>query len=626
MAYSAHVDNRNAGSLICSSILICFAFTCLGRQTVDKKKVLRESDLPRFTYAINGSLADFLQSGADAFSPFADKIRADLQTVLDNYDIQDKSTKRTLLDAKLSFEEMDGENEEALHTIQNIRNLEEKPDARLMTDLLDEAFLQARLDSTSTSGPSYEEAFARRFAASLNQLSWNVVQEPVKQMKGTFEMLSAKFIAGATTSNLQPMVDKSGTVDNQTAWFLLFLRRGILFAVPLKGQVVRVLQSYIAAHSVEKPDIWPSREVTLTSIDKPDPVLVGIWDTGVDTSAFPTQLYTDPDPGWHDRHGMAFDDQGGHSSSLLLPLTNAQRQEYPSFAKMLKGFLDQNAGTDTPEATAFRQKMGNTPPDQVRPIFSKLRLYGAYAHGTHVAGIAIRGNPAARLVVFRFNDQLPKLTFAPTAEYAHRMADNFREIGEYCRTHHVRVVNMSWEDDPNEFEEWLSTSGEIVDPVARKTTALQLFAIWKTGISDAIKAAPGTLFVCAAGNSNSNADFIDAVPSSLRLPNLLTAGAVDQGGDETSFTSYGDTVVVHADGYNVESYIPGGISVKWSGTSMASPNVANLAAKLIALDASLTPEQVISMVREGASATADGRRHLIDEKRSVALLRDRVRR
>jgi hypothetical protein len=71
-----------------------------------------------------------------------------------------------------------------------------------------------------------------------------------------------------------------------------------------------------------------------------------------------------------------------------------------------------------------------------------------YAHGTHVAGIAIRGNPAAKLVVFRFNDQLPKLTFAPTAESAHRMADNFREIGEYCRRHHVRVVNMSWEDDP----------------------------------------------------------------------------------------------------------------------------------------------------------------------------------
>jgi hypothetical protein len=59
---------------------------------------------------------------------------------------------------------------------------------------------------------------------------------------------------------------------------------------------------------------------------------------------------------------------------------------------------------------------------------------------------------------------------------------------------------------------------------------------------------------------------------------------------------------------------------------MASRNVANLAAKLIALDASLTPQQVISLVREGASKTAEGRGHLIDEKRSAALLRDRIRR
>ena len=35
-------------------------------------------------------------------------------------------------------------------------------------------------------------------------------------------------------------------------------------------------------------------------------------------------------------------------------------------------------------------------------------------------------------------------------------------------------------------------------------------------------------------------------------------GAVNQAGDETSFTSYGETVVVDADGYNVESYVPGG--------------------------------------------------------------------
>jgi subtilisin family serine protease len=133
------------------------------------------------------------------------------------------------------------------------------------------------------------------------------------------------------------------------------------------------------------------------------------------------------------------------------------------------------------------------------------------------------------------------------------------------------------------------------------------------------------LFVAAAGNSDSNAGFNEAVPASLHLPNLIGVGAVNQAGDETSFTSYGDTVLVDADGYWVESYVPGGARLKLSGTSMATPNVVNLAAKLFALDPSLTPTQVIDLIKRGATTSEDGRRHLIDEKRSVALLKDRAK-
>jgi len=103
-------------------------------------------------------------------------------------------------------------------------------------------------------------------------------------------------------------------------------------------------------------------------------------------------------------------------------------------------------------------------------------------------------------------------------------------------------------------------------------------------------------------------------------PNLLTVGAVDQAGDETSFTSYGDTVLVDADGYQVDSTVPGGARLELSGTSMASPNTVNLAAKLLALDPHLTPPQVIKLIVDGSTPSADGRRHNIDPKQSVALL------
>ncbi len=610
-----------------SIAVLILAVGCFGRQGGDqKKKVRSESDLPRFTYPVKGTVADLLRSDAETFHAFAAKVGSDVQSLLDHYDIADKSTERTLLDAKLSLEELAGENEEGLRTIERIRSLEDKPDARVMADLMDKTILQARLDSKATSGAAYQEAFARRFREAVNQLPWNLVQDRVKQMKGRYEVVSANYLAGIANSEVQPMVDKSGAVDNQTAWTLLDLRRALLYMVPVKDRATEIVQSYIAAHTVVKPDIWQAREVTLGADEKLHPVLIGIWDSGVDTSIFRNQLYTDPDPGWHDAHGLAFNDEGGHSNSLLLPLTPTEKQEYSSFVEILKGMEDQMSGVDSPDATAFRKKMASAPPEQVRAMFDKLKVYDPYVHGTHVAGIAVRGNPAARLVVFRFNDQLPDLKFAPTPEWAHRMADDFQEIGEYCRTHHVRVVNMSWGDEPGEFETWLSKTGKGQDAATRKEQAMQLFEIWKAGIRDAIKSAPDTLFICAAGNSDSNAGFIEDVPPSLHLTNLIAVGAVNQAGEETSFTSYGNTVVVDADGYNVESYVPGGTRVKLSGTSMASPNATNLAAKLFALHPALSPEQVVSLMKDGATVSEDGRRHLIDEKRSVDLLRQQAQR
>jgi subtilisin family serine protease len=134
----------------------------------------------------------------------------------------------------------------------------------------------------------------------------------------------------------------------------------------------------------------------------------------------------------------------------------------------------------------------------------------------------------------------------------------------------------------------------------------------------AFESAPEILFITAAGNANSDSSFGEFIPSSLQLPNLLTVGAVDKAGDEASFTSYGPTVLVHANGYEVESYVPGGDRIKMSGTSMASPNVANLAAKALAVNPKLTPPQVIEVIRQTTERSADGRRFLINPKKAVA--------
>jgi subtilisin family serine protease len=263
--------------------------------------------------------------------------------------------------------------------------------------------------------------------------------------------------------------------------------------------------------------------------------------------------------------------------------------------------------------------------DDVNTMFERLSFFGNMTHGTHVAGIAIKGNPAARLVVFRFNDGLShELHFPPSTDWAHRMAANFKQIGRFCAEHKVRVVNLSWGDDPREFEEWLARTKGDQTADQRKQEALELFLIWKQAIIDAMNSAPNTLFVTAAGNADSDAGFLEDVPPSLELPKLIAVGATNQAGDATSFTSYGKTVVVYASGYHVESFIPGGKKVKFSGTSMAAPQVTNLAAKLFAIDPSLTADQAKRLIISGSTTSADGKRKLIDEKRSLQLIKQQA--
>ncbi len=126
------------------------------------------------------------------------------------------------------------------------------------------------------------------------------------------------------------------------------------------------------------------------------------------------------------------------------------------------------------------------------------------------------------------------------------------------------------------------------------------------------------LFVTSAGNSGNDPTFNDAYPSGIVLPNLVSVGAVDKAGDEASFTSYGPTVLLHANGYQVDSYVPGGRRIAFSGTSMASPQVTNLAAKMLAVNPALKPREVIEILRRTADRSEDGRRTLVHPARALA--------
>lgn len=150
--------------------------------------------------------------------------------------------------------------------------------------------------------------------------------------------------------------------------------------------------------------------------------------------------------------------------------------------------------------------------------------------------------------------------------------------------------------------------------------ASEIFSIHREAMTEAIRGAPDILFVPAAGNSNDDIRFVQSIPADIDLPNVLTVGATNHAADSADVTSYGERVRIYASGDRLQGLLPGGERMLTSGTSFAAPQVANLAAKLFALAPSLTVDEVVQLILDGAELSDDGLRNLINPRRSIELL------
>ena len=88
-------------------VFLLAALVASGALAQGKKRIERAADLPRFTYRIEGKLEDLVRDPA-AFSRFADQVRRDDQSVLDQYDIADKSAQRGLLGVLARIDFLEG--------------------------------------------------------------------------------------------------------------------------------------------------------------------------------------------------------------------------------------------------------------------------------------------------------------------------------------------------------------------------------------------------------------------------------------------------------------------------------------------------------------------------------------
>jgi subtilisin family serine protease len=591
-----------------------------------KPKITKLDDLPRYTYPVKGSAVDLITSDQQ-FADFATAVRANLEKDLNDFDIEDKTTLKRLKGTLLTLDLLEGKEADARQLIAELRDLEDKPALKIMTGFITEVRLDVS-DKMNLAGlndltqPAFQQAFQKELTTRAQALPWGVVQEELKSTKGGFEIVSRNLILGQVQSEIDPVLVKTHELSSDLADGIVHARAGLKISVPLKDPIVGAMTAVIDAHQVVKADIWKARAVTLDDAEKLSPVVVGIWDSGVDPKVYPNKLFTDPNAPQDgaEPHGLAFDLHSNRVHGELYPL-GANAARVPELRSQIKGILDLEAAVDSPEATALKKKLSSLPPDQVKPFLEDLELFGNYIHGTHVAGIATAGNPFARILIARITFDYHVIPEKPTVEQARKDAAADQATVDYFKQHGVRVVNMSWGGSLKDEEDALEKNG-VGDPVERKKEAREIFDIGKDGLYNALKSAPDILFVTAAGNSDNDVNFDEVIPSSFDLPNLITVGAVDQAGEETSFTSFGKNVIAYADGFEVDSPIPGGSHLKLSGTSMASPEVANLAAKLFAIDPKLTPGDVIGLIKDGLDQNPDDKRILLlDPKKSIESLK-----
>ncbi|MEJ7627249.1 MAG: S8 family serine peptidase [Ferruginibacter sp.] len=209
-------------------------------------------------------------------------------------------------------------------------------------------------------------------------------------------------------------------------------------------------------------------------------------------------------------------------------------------------------------------------------------------HGTHCAGIiAAARNNSKGVDGIADNVSIMVLRAVPDGdEHDKDIANAIR----YAVDNGAKVISMSFGKDFSPEKHWVDDAFAYAE-------------------------SKNVLLIHAAGNSAKNIDSTSNFPNPVyvkggRAGNVITVGASGDkknGGLTASFSNYGKKEVdVFAPGVGIYSSIPGGNTYgNASGTSMAGPVVAGIAALILQYYPSLTPQQVKYAIEKSVVAPTE---------------------
>ena len=600
-------------------------------QTDTRIPVKTADDLPRHTYQVDGKAVDFINDDVK-FNQLLAQVLTNTLADLAKYKIEDTATLRAYYDSLQMMYALKGDLQQALKYTDLAKTLETKEQEKLMRGVSLRARIAAIAVAGSETDPRFDAAYKEALHQTVAALPYETIKDRLIAVHGQAAMISRSLLEASLATQMDPIIEANhGNVPDEVAGALITMKTTLGFGLHVLPLMASVYGDIIDANANTKQaaDRWTPRLVRLKLQTKATPVVVGIWDSGVDTSLYPTKLWTNPGETLDgkdndgngfvdDLHGIAFTEEHQPTVGPLASLTGLKGNK-DVYIRYLEASEDMQAGIQNQGVTDFQNYYKNLKGDELKQFTDDMALIGNYCHGSHVAGIAVSGNPFARMVYVTENFPYQAIPdAAPTIADGARWGAATKTAVAYFKASGARVVNMSWRVGRSAFEGMLEAKGVGTNAEERAELSRKIFAGLRNGLEEAIRSAPDILFVAGSGNEDNDVDFAEYVPAGLRLPNLITVGAVDNQDKFTSFTTTGKNVVLYANGYRVESFIPGGETVKFSGTSMASPQVVNLAAKLFALKPELTPAQVVALIRENADPLPDHPgRFVIDPKRTL---------
>jgi len=180
-------------------------------------------------------------------------------------------------------------------------------------------------------------------------------------------------------------------------------------------------------------------------------------------------------------------------------------------------------------------------------------------HGTHVSGIVAAKGEVVIIPLY--------------------WPENLTEAIDYAKSHGARVINISLGSDFVHFAQ----------------------------LDQAMKLNPDMMFVVGAGNQGREIKTVSQInPAGFFNENQITVAAVDSANRLQPWSNYSQRFVhLAADGVDVESLFTINSTARKSGTSMSAPQVTRTVARMLAIDPTLTPQQIKSILQQTVTTTPE---------------------